>query len=246
MKAIRIALGVSGCLCLLAGALALLSAAQALQRAANALDRAESDVQKGIVTLNGELDSTRTALIGLAGSEMEGVRGQANDQITALRKDTMAQLTDMQGLVDRRTGEALKLAGDQLTAIRGDLKPTLDNTAKVTADADKLVTDIHPEAVGFMRDSRAMAVEAARTTLYIRQQTPAFLQTWQDIGLHVKETTDASAKASEATAVTMGNLAEATKPLPKWFRYTVGIGASISPVAIGIISGLATTGAFNR
>jgi len=54
-----------------------------------------------------------------------------------------------------------------------------------------------------------------------------------------------SDRTAASTAKVMSNLAEATKPLPKWARWTLGITGAVAPTAAGAVSIAVATGAFH-
>jgi ABC-type transporter Mla subunit MlaD len=171
------------------------------------------------------------------------VTARAGTQITALRLELLPR-------VDALT--------TQLSGVRTDLQPTFQNLAAITATANKDLTDARPaveqafdptEVAGVVRDTRFAMARAARTfgnveaaTDDFRGALPKILLTWEEIGQNVKGATDASAKASANANTIMGNLAAATKPLPRGVRLGFQIGGPAAQITSYVILMLATLG----
>ncbi len=132
----------------------------------------------------------------------------------------------------------------ELSAVRGDLAPLLDEAAGTAAAARLTIRDLRPQLLGLVAASKISAGEVASAMRDVQHATPQAILTFDRIGANIDRTTIASAKASEATALTMQNLAKATKPLTPWVRIPLTITGAIAPTVAGALTGAAATGAF--
>lgn len=176
---------------------------------------------------------------------LAGVQADANTQITGLRSSLFSTL---QPVTLQTTSTLARVSAllDQLSTTSAQVPPILQAANKTLGDTDLLIQGVHPEAVGLLRDTRLASAELARTTLYVRQQTPTFLDNFKNIELDIKQSTESSVQASAATAAMMKNLQKATTPLPAWIRIPLSITGAVAPTVAGAVSAAAATGAFQK
>ena len=124
----------------LAAATALVVCAILLLRAATAT----------VSAIPGEFEATRGKLIGVAEGARKDLTAQveiarqdvltrSERQLAALRTDAMTEVGEIRKMADRRLGDTLARADTALgtvEALRRDLKPVLDNSAAIAAQAN--------------------------------------------------------------------------------------------------------------
>ena len=110
------------------------------------------------------------------------------------------------------------------------------------ADTDKTVTDLHPQLLGLVAAGKVTAGEAATTMRDIQRATPEILGSVKDATAHIDAATEASATASANAAAVTGNLAAATKPLPRAVRVGLQIGGPVAQITSYVILMLSTMG----
>jgi len=229
------AVAVTICLCL------LLLDARALVKAQFGVAQRESDKTRSLI--NAQLDRTRGELLKEVHGQLTDLRFASQTEIRH-GVDT-AHVSIQEGL------ERVDTAVGEVHGLRTDLQPVLQNAGAITAhldqtvlDTDKTIKDLHPQLLGLVAASKVTAGELAESSRDFQRALPSMLVTWKDIGHNVAITTDASAKASQATEHMMTNLAIATKPLPNWLRIPLSITGAIAPTAAGMLTGAAAAGAF--
>jgi hypothetical protein len=84
-------------------------------------------------TATGVIDRQLTNALGKADGQLTNALGKADKQITA----GLAEVHLLNLNADKRSGELLKIAA----GVRGDLKPSLDNTAALVKDAQDSLDD---------------------------------------------------------------------------------------------------------
>ena len=175
-----------------------------------------------------EIDETRGALL----KEVEATRGdldtrlrdvtvRSERQVTALRAETLAEVDQIRQTADRRLGDTLTRADaalGTLEAVRHDLKPTLENSAAITAEVNAalplfLDCDHNPDCVfnryvGASKGIERAAMNFGQASTDVRNAVPQLLATWNQIGVGV--------------AGTAANLDRLTKP--HWYDRLIGYG----------------------
>jgi ABC-type transporter Mla subunit MlaD len=202
------------------------------------------EIQATRGALVSEIELTRGALIGEVHSAREDLLGRTDRQVTALRGDVTADLAQIEEAADRRIGDTLgrmDVALGTVNALRGDLKPTLENTAAITAQAREasvilLRRDALPaQLLGVTAAAKVTLGQTAETMRDIQRATPEIVD-------NIKATTEASTEASKNTAQVMANFAKATKPLPAWARVVLAIAPPAVQTGATIVTTLALTG----
>lgn len=210
-----------------------------------------SQVQAARKDLVGQIQAARGDLTG----QVAAVRVDLFRQVGALRVDTTKLANRVVDTTDRRVGDSLARVDAALAKVeelRGDLKPTLDNTAAITAQAKDasevlLRRDALPaQLLGLTAAAKVTLGQAAETMRDFQRATPGFIATWQQIGQHIDLLSAESAKASQATAKTMEHLAKATNPLPSYIRIPLSVAGAIAPPIAGALEAAAATGAFAK
>lgn len=167
--------------------------------------------------LLGEVDATRRDLNG----QLRRLQDRSDRQITTLREQTLAEVEEMRQTADRRIGDTLARADaaiGTLEGVRQDLRPTLENSAAVTAQVNSalplfLDCDHNPDCVfnryvGASKGIERAAMNFSQTTTDVRNAVPQMLATWNQIGVGVADTAS--------------NLDRLTKP--HWYDRLIGYG----------------------
>jgi ABC-type transporter Mla subunit MlaD len=103
-----------------------------------------------VSAIPGEFEATRGELIGVAEAARKDLTAQveiarqdvltrSERQLAALRTDAMTEVAEIRKMADRRLGDTLARADTALgtvEALRRDLKPVLDNSAAIAAQAN--------------------------------------------------------------------------------------------------------------
>ena len=198
-----------------------------------------------VTAVPAEIAATRAALIGEVRGARVDVLVRTERQVAALRKETLAEVAEIRKTADRRIGDTLERVDTALgTAekVEADLKPVFDGGATLEADTDKTVTDLRPQLLGLVAAGKVTAGEAATTMREIQRATPEILGSVKDATAHIDAATEASATASANAAAVTGNLAAATKPLPRAVRVVLQIGGPVAQITSYVILMLATLG----
>lgn len=197
------------------------------------------------------IEAINRTVQGLPGQILPPVLAEVDKQAYQLSGATNAQVGRIVDLTDKRTGELLNLTRTSLANLDANVSQTAAHVSVLQASVSQtlgsvtaLVNEDRPQLRGLLQDTRLAAAEFARSNIYVRQQLPAGLVTFQQIEAHVSDATQAAAKASLATQHTMEHLDTATKPLPAYFRIPLSITGAIAPTAAGAVSAAAATGAF--
>jgi hypothetical protein len=181
-----------------------------------------------VQAIPGEIDGTRAALVNEVDATRRDLYKQLRDltvrsdrQATALRAETLAEVDQIRQTADRRLGDTLARADaalDTLDAARRDLKPTLENSAAITAQVNDalplfLDCDHNPDCVfnryvGASKGIERAAMNFGQASADVRSAVPQMLATWNQIGVGVA-----------GTAV---NLDRLTKP--HWYDRLIGYG----------------------
>jgi hypothetical protein len=148
---------------------------------------------------------------------------------------------------DRRIGQALELVDRRTDAIerlvtgtRADLAAVtveaaglLREARKTTAEVNALAPSVMRNTLGLIAAAKVTAGEAAQTMRDVQRATPALVAS-------VQASAAASQQAAQSAADTASNLAQLTRPGPRWLRY-VGLGLSVaapaSQIALPIVIG---------
>jgi hypothetical protein len=151
--------------------------------------------------------------------------------VAGVRDELFPRVDVALGIVDQSATAAIQIldlrgreALQQVRELRADLQPTLANAASITAHADGAAAilfrrDALPaQLLGVTAAAKVALGETAQTMRTINDAAPA-------IAANVQRATDESAITAQQTRIFMGNLSEATKPLPKWAR----IGLAVAP-----------------
>jgi hypothetical protein len=172
-----------------------------------------------VAAIPSELEATRMALIEETRAARRDLLVRSERQFTALRGDTVAQLSEFREAADRRLGDSLARADtvlDTLNNFRRDVKPTLDHSAGITAQIDDslpLFLDCahNPDClfnryVGASKGIERAALNFGEASQDVRGALPKMLLTWNQIGVSVSGTA--------------GNVERMTKP--HWYDRLIG------------------------
>ena len=207
---------------LLAALTALVGYAILLVRAATtAVNAVPVEIDSTRAALVAQIESTHRDLIQQVTAARQDVLGRTERQAAALRMDVMAEAAGFRETADRRLGDTLARADRALgtvDALRQDLKPTLEQTAAITAqvsDAMPLFLDCdhNPDCVfnryvGASRGIELAANNFGKASTDVSTALPGAITTWQSIGAN------ANGIAS--------NVNQLTKP--KWYDRLIGYG----------------------
>jgi len=176
----------------------------------------------------GEVQATRAALIGEVqatrrdlDAQLGSLAARSERQVAALRIETLAEVDQIRQTAYRRMGDTLARADVALgtvEAARQDLKPTLENSAAITAQVNDalplfLDCDHNPDCVfnryvGASKGIESAAMNFGQASADVRRAVPQTLSTWNQIGVGV--------------AATASNLDRLTKP--HWYDRLIGYG----------------------
>ncbi len=162
---------------------------------------------------------------------------RADAQMVALRMDTLRELAETRALLLRRVDHLVDSTDTRLGAIHEDLAAVTGRAAAAATAAASLVEDARPgvqawssmsphlaaNALGATAAVKVTAGQAAQTMREVERATP-------DIVLAIRASAMASQEAATSAARTSQNLAELTRPGPKWLRY-LGLGLGIAAPA---------------
>jgi predicted phage tail protein len=175
-----------------------------------------------VAVLPREIRATRTALVDEVRASRKDMLAGSERQLTALRRDVMAEAVEIRQTADRRVGDTLARADAALTTaldtaegLRLDLKPVLDQAQDTLHDADRTVADLHPQLLGLVAASKVTAGETAQTMRDFRTAVPSLIAQGNTIAANVNVAT------AEFSSVAT-NLNRLTKP--KWYDRLLGYG----------------------
>jgi len=194
---------------------ALLAALTGLAVCAIVLVRAAT---AAVATLPSEAAATRAALLAEVQAARRDLLQRSERQIAALRRDVLAEASEIRETADRRAGDTLARADTALATVdslRRDLKPVLDAAQSTIDHADKTVADLHPQLLGLVAASKVTAGETAQTMREVRGAVPNFLSQSQAIVGNVQLATLRFSGVAD-------NLNRLTKP--KWYDRLIGYG----------------------
>jgi len=228
---------------------ALLAALTALAVAATVFVRAATAT---VAAVPAEIRLTRAALVSEADAARQDLTGQlaaariaalalSDRQATAFRTGILAQTAGFGDAADRRIGHTLSQIDTALAmvpSLQRELQHTLRHSAAIAAQIDDslplfLDCDHNPDCVfnryvGVSRGLETAATDVSGMSRDFRRDWPAYLKTWQDIGVQ-----------TDGFVANMNRLTH-----PHWYDRLIGYGLngviiyrSLNPV------GAAVTGA---
>ena len=171
-----------------------------------------------VSVLPGEVIATRSALVDEIRAARKDVLARSERQVSALRKDVMAEAGEIRETADRRVGDTLARADavlDTAEELRHDLQPVFAAAQSTLHDTGRTVADLHPQLLGLVAASKVTAGETAQTMRDFRSAVPSFIAQGNTIAANVNVAT--SQFSSVAT-----NLNRLTKP--KWYDRLLGYG----------------------
>lgn len=176
-----------------------------------------------------------TALEAKADGRLGSIQADVTQQLARTVDTANAQLTGTLGRVDAALAEVHQL--------RSDVGPILAHATNITAHADEATTilfrrDALPaQILGVLGATKVTMGETAQTMRDIQRAAPQMIGGVDRIVANSDRTSAASAKL-------MSNLAEASKPLPRWLRWPLAITGAVAPSVGGVLAGAAAAGAF--
>ena len=172
---------------------------------------------------------------------------RADDQISAARVDAVREITRTRREILLRVDNLASRMDGRVSEIQRDVVGMSARVGDAASAATSLLEDARPgiqawsglspslaaNTLGLLAAAKVTAGESAQTMRHVRLATPEIVQAIQASAI-------ASQEAAFSAARTSQNLAELTKPGPRWLRW-VGIGASVavpaSQVATPIVLG---------
>lgn len=244
-----LALCIAGAIALGAAAYAFISVGQAVAALPGAIHQ-EGEATRAMLT------TSINVLTLQASDQVAAAVGDANTQLTGIRRDANRQTAAALELVDKHLGELTFIVNQRTGELAEGVKPILGQTTSSLGELDRTLRDLHPQLLGLVAASKVTAGQAALTLRDIQQAVPDTLNQLHAIELNVASTTEASAEAARQTAasanqskqmfengtIVLHNLAVDTHPLPFWLRLPLQIGSLLAPIAGGVASTLAATG----
>jgi len=230
-------------LCALLAALTTLAVAATLfVRAATATVAAvPPEIRLTRAALLQQVDAARQDLSRQVAAARTAALALSDRQATAFRTGILAQTADFGDTASRRFAATLSQVDSTLattSSLELELRPTLRHSAAIAAQIDDslpmfLDCDHNPDCVfnryvGVSRGIETAAIDVSGMSRDFRRDWPAYLKTWQDIGVQ-----------ADAFAANMNRLTR-----PRWYDRLIGYGLngvviyrSLNPV------GAAVTGA---
>jgi len=230
-------------LCALLAALTTLAVAATLfvRAATAAVAAVPTELRLTRAALLQQVDAARQDLSRQVAAARTAALALSDRQATALRTGILEQTADFSGTAGRRIGVTLSQVDSTLATMSSlelELQPTLRHSAAVAAQIDEalpmfLDCDHNPDCVfnryvGVSRGIETAATDISGMSQDFRRDWPAYLKTWQDIGVQ-----------TDAFAANMNRLTR-----PRWYDRLIGYGLngvviyrSLNPV------GAAVTGA---
>lgn len=247
MKALR---DILICFCLAATGGVLVCVMLLLHAATVAVAAIPARIGYGASALTAEVHGARVDLLSRVDVAQSAIQSRAERQIAAARVSLSKQIGNAVSVLDRRVGDSLAVATDQLSranesiaGLRSDLQPVVAGAVAVESHADKAVVDLHPQMLGLVAASKVTAGETAQTMRDVQRAVPALLTATQDAVDHIDAASAASEAASQNAAILTGNLASATKPLPRVVRIGLQVAAPLAQISSYILLMLGTMGA---
>jgi len=192
-----------------------------------------------VSALPGEVDATRTALVAEVRAARQDALARTERQVAALRKDVTTQADEFRQMADQRMNDTLARADamlDTAESLRRDVQPVLDAAQITLHDADRTVSDLHPQLLGLVAASKVTAGETAQAMRDFRGAVPSFISQGNTIAANVNV---ATAQFSGVAT----NLNRLTKP--KWYDRLLGYGLNgvviyrdLNPVTSLTVKGL--------
>ena len=186
-------------------------------------------------------------IVVLADDRLADVISRADEQISAARADAAREIARTRwALLGRVDGLASRVDA-RLGEIQKEVAGVSSRAQEAASTATSLLEDARPgvqawsslspslaaNTLGLLAAAKVTAGESAQTMRHVRLATPEIVQAIQASAI-------ASQQAAQSAAQTSQNLAELTKPGPRWLRW-VGLGASVavpaSQVAMPIVIG---------
>ena len=159
-----------------------------------------------------EMKLTRAVL----DKRLASLEGRVDSQIGSARSDVSREIGLVREMLDTHLGDVAASVG-QVAGIRSDIKPTVDAV-------NELAPSIGRNTLGLIAAAKVTAGETAQAARRIDAALPEVIESGKRIAQNSDKTTEATAKA-------MNNVAELTKPLPRWLRIPI----QLSPLAIPFI-----------
>ena len=182
---------------LLAALTALAVAATIFVRAATATVAAvPAEIRLTRAALLREADAARQDLTHQIAAACVAALALSDRQATAFRTGILAQTADFSDTAGRRIGGTLSQIDSALAttaSLESELRPTLRHSAAIAAQIDDslpmfLDCDHNPDCVfnryvGVSRGIETAATDVSGMSRDFRRDWPAYLKTWQDIGV---------------------------------------------------------------
>ena len=221
--------------CILLAAVASLAVCSVLLvRAATwAVAALPNEIQATRSALVGEIAATRIDLTKQVADSRRDLLARTEREADALRKDVMAEASEVRITADRRLGDTLSRVDTALATVdslRQDLKPLFDHTAGITAQVNDalplyLDCDHNPDCVfnryvGVSKGVERASANFGQMSQDVRGALPPMLKTWSQIGVDASATT-VNVDGITADVHTMTTIA--AKPKTFWGKVWAGI-----------------------
>ncbi len=231
------------CALLIAATACMVVIASAVERIPAKIDAAVVETRSALL---GEVTATREELL----KRVDALGLKADSRLDRIEGELNAQINHTLALADEKLAGTLAVANLALAEVHGlreDVAPILAHSSSIVRQVDEalpLFADCdHNADCAFNRfQGTSKAVEKAAQNFgamsaEIRADLPHTLAGVDRIVANSDKTSAASAKL-------MTNLAEASKPLPRWLRIPLAISGALAPTISGALAGAAATGAF--
>lgn len=225
-------------ICLVLMMLVLGAAAWAFYQAAQVLEATRGVVLLAPVVLEGEMIRARADLV----AEIRAARADLKGEVGAARRDVFRRVDSLARLVDEHAG---RIEGAAVAEIRATRTEVLDTVRPVAGEAQDLMAAYRrfPAVVGARLDpwtdcrgngacwqaQFTAVLGASRATLgQVARSAPS-------IATSFERSAASTERATAATAAAMGNLAEISRPLPRWLRLPLQIMGPTAPLWVPFV-----------
>lgn len=219
--------------CLVLMMLVLAAAAWALFQASQVLEATRGVVLLAPALIEGEFARTRAEAV----AEVRALRTDLKGEVGAARRDVFRRVDVLERLVNDHAGRIEGVAVAEIQATRAEV---LDTVRPVAGEAQDLMAAYRevPAAVGARLDPWTQCagngacwqaqftavLGASRATLgQVARSAPS-------IAASMERSAVSTEQATAATAAAMNNLAELSRPIPRWLRVPLQVMGPTAPL----------------
>ncbi len=169
--------------------------------------------------------------------EVELIRADIGKHLTAARRDAREELAATREMIDGRLESITVTADNRLAAIQSDLVPMAASVAQETTLAIREYRRV-PEEIGRRLEpwtdctgnGNCWQSQITATLGATRATMGAVAKAAPGISAAMDRSASSTEKATSATAEAMKNIAEVSRPLPRWVRVPLQILGPTTPI----------------